>query len=130
MPILIIPQGPTYDMLNAVGNPLIFDAAIELRGEKPKASFAFQPNYPIWVGSMQMTTFEKLEEFISVIADPYGITDGHITLTHQEARFYIGWDCDKGFILDGLVGSTAVECVARHLVSPPEADLPYEEFNS
>ncbi len=130
MPIPITPQGPTYNRLNAVGNPLTFDAAIELCGEKPEAAFAFQANYPVWAGSMQMATFEKLEEFISLIADPYGVTDGHLMLTHQDARVHIGWDCDKGFTLDGLVGHAAVECVARALVSPPEADLPYKEFNS
>jgi len=110
-----------YNAKNAVGNPLKFDAAIELRGEKPAAALAFQPNYPVWEGAMNACTFEDLESFIVLISDAYGVTDGCLKLTHQEKEHVILWDCDKGYVSGPLTGAEAVKLVAAALIAPEDS---------
>lgn len=125
----IIPQGPAYNVTNRAGNPLTFDAEILLttlpQEGAPPFSFAAVPPV-VWRGAMHACTFESLEEFIGVIADPYGATDGRLTLTTDDGQglaasclsHVIEWDCDRGYGYHGLAGADAVGAVAAALTAP------------
>lgn len=119
----IIPQGPAYNMTNRAGNPLTFDAEITLttlpQEGAPPFSFAAVPPV-VWRGAMHACTFESLEEFMGLIADPYGVTDGRLTLTTDDGQHVIEWDCDQGYVYQGLSGAGAVGAVAAALTAPAE----------